>query len=583
MIQTRLIEEKEEKIEFRKRDFLYNNGLTNAYILLLQYGEEEISENYSVTYVNDVKIILSDNSLAFYCNSEKLFNIYKKLLEDYYRKILYETDNDRAYVSPKLDDVIESKKIAVKPFASRVKIDKLQREYAVKKISYANFRELYEKWRNKKLKENFWYGKKNEDKIKKDKDVGVVIYKKLDEATKELVKNIEVKSSTKKICSVCNSPYTILMKNGKKKNICVESQNLLFDFGYSPPINRDHRLKDRIPLCYMCDMFYRLSVLHNYFYNNTLVMFDIPSLIYLKDVKMGLGITSDFLERGDRTKTNISTRDYLRIDANSNYSSLLNTTYHLYRESKKKDILLDLIKGSQIIKVEFTSNDVKNSIFYNKLSYLFRFFDMLKNKDLDEFFFIGKNTITLADYCYFSKTRKEFPRIYEDFCRHILDGTNIECELFDASYFNYRTSRRYLKQDDLYSFLKNYNKIIGGGSNMEYEKILDMCSGLGKRIGYFAADCNEKNLVYQIREIGNVEKLVEFFRDFEYAVLKHKKGETLNAKDEKTDKKYSEIIEDILKISNEKRNISLIRDLLGIFAVQNYLSTEYAKSKGGEK
>ncbi|RLF28557.1 MAG: hypothetical protein DRJ99_04290, partial [Thermoplasmata archaeon] len=237
-----------------------------------------------IIYWDGIKIELTDDSLTFYCPEENMKKVYKYLMNIYYGEIIEETPNERAYVSEDLNDVITAPKINRKSFAGRIKIDKLQEIYGVKEISYDKFTELAKKF---STKGKFWHGgnKKLEEELKIEKTKRVDIYVPPEKIKEILSKRVvDIKKSSKR-CVVCGSPYTKLHMVDKEKDIIVDSQNMIYDFGYSPPINRDHRLKDEISLCFMCDFFYKMGVMNNYFYNNTLFISDLPSLRLLKSIK----------------------------------------------------------------------------------------------------------------------------------------------------------------------------------------------------------------------------------------------------------------------------------------------------------
>ncbi|HEC92427.1 MAG TPA: hypothetical protein ENI51_05470, partial [Candidatus Atribacteria bacterium] len=427
--------EEMHEISYVKRDFLYNNGLINAFLLLQKkpLGEEiESNNDRCIIRWKGIEVALSQNSLSFACNYEDLFEIYKFLMEKYFSSILEETDHLRSYISKDLKEVLIKPRVNTKLFASRVKIKNLQKEYSVEKIPYTVYKNLKEDLKKKggeykNFDKKFWYG--DEKKIDEEKDVEVVVFRRIDEIGKALSDNIVSLQRTNKDCMICGSPFTeLLMKNDRKKDICLESQNLVFDFGYSPPINRDHRINKKIPLCFMCDMFYRLSVIDNYFYNNSIFTFDLFSLIRLKEIKEELGITIDYKPRENKIRTNVSSKDYLPISGP--YSSLLNVLYHIYQKSKeKRGELFSELKGSQIIRFDMRSDSIDNCIFYNRLSYIFDLFEKIDRENLNNFF------RTLIVYCYYRGQKKGSGIPREEVCKNTLFQFHIEPIILDVSYF----------------------------------------------------------------------------------------------------------------------------------------------------
>ena len=562
---------------YKKRDFIYNNGLVNAFMYLEndEEGDVDYIDDYSIVW-RGIKVSLEDDGLTFYASENALLDVYKFLIGNYYEEIMEKTKNKRLYVSEDLSDVIEGKKVNLKPFAMRSeRMKDLQKRYAVEKVDDEKFSELFEIYEQKVSsgvlnKGQFWYGKK---------DKGLVLVDLPLEKIKEKLSNYvsEVKEGKEK-CTICGSSYTIKVTEKGNEQISIDSTNMIYDFGNSTPVNRDHRLNYKQPLCFMCDLFYKIGMLNNYFYNASVFMFDSYSLRILKKIKEKLGINNDYVPvKNENIKTNMV--GLSEIYMNRKYSQILGVVYFTYKRVKDKGNLIWDIGNSTLIKFDVNSDSIDNSVFYNKLSQEFRFLEDLEKNMLccvpDGFF------ENLMRYNYYAvKNKNEHKVIYEDISKNILGLLPIEHVVFEASYVHFtKENGSHIKNyKEIKKFLKIY-KNVRGDESMEYEKILDMCYALGDRIGYYAAEADEKNLVYQIREIGNLDKLVEFFREFEYSVLKNDRGDILNKVDEATGKKYSELIEEILRLAENRKNIPLMRDLLGIFAVQKYMATKYAKSK----
>uniref|UniRef100_UPI0024920AD0 hypothetical protein n=1 Tax=Methanobacterium formicicum TaxID=2162 RepID=UPI0024920AD0 len=131
----------------------------------------------------------------------------------------------------------------------------------------------------------------------------------------------------------------------------------------------------------------------------------------------------------------------------------------------------------------------------------------------------------------------------------------------------------------LFTFLEKYLEVTG---MVDLKELHEICMIVGDRIGYFAENNNNKNLLYELREIGNLENLTEFFRDLEYAILKEKAGAIWNSKPEGKDETYSDFINKLLINVQSNKETALVRNYLGIYAVQKYMSTKYAKSQKGD-
>jgi len=94
-----------------------------------------------------------------------------------------------------------------------------------------------------------------------------------------------------------------------------------------------------------------------------------------------------------------------------------------------------------------------------------------------------------------------------------LNGLPIEPTLMDLSYYNLSLENpSVLNPILLYEFLKEYLEVTG---MVDLKKLHETSMIVGNRIGYFAATAKNKTLLYQLREIGNLEGLTEFFKDLE--------------------------------------------------------------------
>ena len=173
----------------------------------------------------------------------------------------------------------------------------------------------------------------------------------------------------------------------------------------------------------------------------------------------------------------------------------------------------------------------------------------------------------------------------EKLAHEILNAMPIDFTLFDLSYYNLSLEKSSSLDNNskrgrpLYSFLEKYLEVI---EMNDLKELHENCMLVGDRIGYFAAKTDNKTLLYELREIGNLDKLTKFFRDLEYTILKEGEGATWFSKPEGKDEKYSDFINKLLSIVQSNKDTTLVRNYLGIYAVQKYMSTMYAKSKKGD-
>ena len=102
-----------------------------------------------------------------------------------------------------------------------------------------------------------------------------------------------------------------------------------------------------------------------------------------------------------------------------------------------------------MIKIDVSEESVDNSIFYNKLSHIFRFFKELEKEELccSTNSFLNK----FMWYHYKSvKDRKEYRKVYEELSYKLINFLSIENSIFDASY------NALLKENEKGRNLKNF-------------------------------------------------------------------------------------------------------------------------------
>ncbi|QHN07912.1 hypothetical protein [Methanothermobacter sp. THM-2] len=556
------------EINFDKHDFLYDNGIVNIFSELRSDKRFENVEEYKVKYKNS-DFILKDTCLEFKGTFEDLKESYYILRSIYYSRVFEETQNYKPYYDQKTDDVLIRPKLNVKPFLQRsertkdllpritVSKEKLQllkeREIEVKK----NF--------DKKIgkNESLQYGKKSE----------VMIYLEPEELGKKIASRIkEIFEGDE--CFLCGLRYSKYLDNeSKEKKFKILSSNLIFDFGTgdSKPSFRDLRSGKDITACFICDLIYRYGLVNNYFQQNNVFIVAAPSLRFLYHVKKNLKIPMDYIEESNNGSNFIVAGDFAATDV---YSKLLLLLYKI----KSKIISMDDLSYLSVFCFMVTGRGVDDLRAYNKLSYISEFFDRTKTiKNSSENLFL-KTIINYAYYKNINKSEgKNLPR--KELSRRILFGLPLDPVIMDLSFYNLSLDKpSVLNPSLLYQFLTEYLEVSGMTELKELHRI---CRLVGDRIGYFAAQYGNKDILYPLREIGNLEGLTEFFKNLEYEIMKENAGALWNSKANETDKKYSELINDLLEEADNNRKILLIRNYLAIYAIQKYLSAIYAKNKGG--
>lgn len=556
------------EINFDKHDFLYDNGLVNIFSELRSDKRFENVDEYKVKYKNS-DFILKDTCLEFKGTFEDLKESYYILRSIYYSRVFEETQNYKPYYDQKTDDVLIRPKLNVKPFLQRsertkdllpritVSKEKLQllkeREIEVKK----NF--------DKKIgkNESLQYGKKSE----------VMIYLEPEELGKKIASRIkEIFEGDE--CFLCGLKYSkYLDDESKEKKFKILSSNLIFDFGTgdSKPSFRDLRSGKDITACFICDLIYRYGLVNNYFQQNNVFIVAAPSLRFLYHVKKNLKIPMDYIEESNNGSNFIVAGDFAATDV---YSKLLLLLYKI----KSKIISMEDLSYLSVFCFMVTGRGVDDLRVYNKLSYISEFFDRTKTiKNSSENLFL-KTIINYAYYKNINKSEgKNLPR--KELSRRILLGLPLDPVIMDLSFYNLSLDKpSVLNPSLLYQFLTEYLEVNGMTELKELHRI---CRFVGDRIGYFAAQYGNKDILYPLREIGNLEGLTEFFKNLEYEIMKENAGALWNSKANETGKKYSELINDLLEEADNNRKILLIRNYLAIYAIQKYLSAIYAKNKGG--
>lgn len=559
----------ENNLFFEKRDFLYDNGLVNIFLNLQKDSRfNNISEN-AIRYKN-TDILLNNLEMRISGISEEIEEIYLILRSIYYSNVFVETDNNKPYYDPEADEVVIRPVLNVKPFLQRSERTKdLLPTLTVKE---EKFEELKKK--EEEVKSNF-DGKVSGKLQYGSRGTKVFTYLNPEKLGDHIANKIQELIKGEK-CTFCNSEYTkFKSSDGKKKSFVLASTNLIFDFGTgdAKPCFRDCRTKKDVPLCFMCDLIYKYGLIKNYFINNNVFVISSPSLNLSIGQKRSKNIPDDPLPLETKTKTNFLDRsNFVATGINSRLLALL---YKIYSETISNQELA-LINIYYFI---VTSRGVDDLRIYNKMSYIAEFFNKVRNIKSGEpsRLFLHQ----LMNYSYYKNITtfetKNMPR--EKLASEILNGMPVDSTIWDLSFYNLSLDNPSgLNPNLLYEFLAEYLEVI---EMVELKELHEICMIVGGRIGYFAANSKNKTLLYQLREIGNLEGLTEFFKDLEYEILKEDAGAIWNSKLKDREERYSDFINKLLlKVQNNKDTL-IARNYLGIYAVQKYLSTKYAKSKGG--
>jgi hypothetical protein len=525
--------------------------------------------DYHMQYKN-TEIKLKDLELQISGDINEINEIYFILRDDFYAKVFEETSNLRVYYNSNNNCSIILPKLNTRPWLPRLKIDNL---LYYKKLDETKIKELEVDINQLEHDQKF------ENKIRHGKKSEVFTYLSPSDLGGYNSKKINKILEGKQVCNLCGSKYTLYKDlNEKNKPFKIDSTNLIFDFGTgdSKPSFRDSRTKMDINICFICDIIYRWGLMLNYFVNNNVFLISGPSLKLLYNVKLMLpNLNDEYIDVQNNIKTNFLESCYI-TGINSQLLLLLSRIY-------RNLISRDEIGLFSVFYFIVTGSKIEELRIYNRMSYLADLFDETNFIKIKDNPFLHQ----LLNYAYYkdikSPKTRNIPR--EKLAREILNAMPIDFSLFDLSYYNLSLKKSSSLDNNpkrgmpLYSFLKKYLEVTGMN---DLKELHENCMLVGDRIGYFAANTDNKTLLYELREIGNLEKLTEFFRDLEYAILKEDAGATWNSKPESKGEKYSDFINKILLNVQSNKDTSLVRNYLGIYAVQKYMSTKYAKSKKGD-
>lgn len=558
----------EKLLIFQKRDFLYDNGLVNMFLTLKQDPRFDNISERMVKYKN-TEILLNNLEMKISGKSKEIEEIYFILRSIYYSNVFEETDNNKPYYDPEKNKVVIRPVLNVKPFLQRS--ERTKDLLPTISVSEKKFEELKkEEEEAKKIFEGKISGKLQYG----SRGTKVFTYLRPNMLGDNISGKVQdfIKGES---CAFCNSKYTkYLTTDGKKKSFSITSTNLIFDFGTGDkkPCFRDYRSKNDISICFFCDLIYRYGLTKNYFVNNNVFIVSGPSLNYSHNLKITLRINDEPLPVESRLKTNFLEKgSFAATDISSRLLVLL---FKIYNKIISRDELAQINVFYFIV----TSRGIDDLRNYNRMSYISKLFN--KTNDIKSGDPSRPFLNQLINYAYYKNITKfetkNRPR--EILTGEILNGMPIDSTIMDLSYYNMALDNpSILNPILLYEFLKEYLEVIG---MVELKKLHEISMIVGNRIGYFAATSNNKTLLYQLREIGNLEGLTEFFKDLEYEILKEDAGAIWNKKLDDQER-YSDYINKILNDVQSNRDTLLARNYLGIYAVQKYLSTKYAKGKGG--
>ncbi len=606
-----------EELNLPLWDFLYNNGLVNIFITLCnnEYFKAHVNKiNDNEVIFKNVKINFLDTGLKISGNSQEIFELYS-LLRKFFYPFLFEesgeSKNKKGYYDEKNDKFIVESKLAIAPRFGRLgRIDHMLPYLQVKDDKLKEIKQKFEEFKraNPKIEKesSIQHGKKKE----------VFVWKPPKELGENIAEKIKEIKHGKEKCVICGSNYTkYIQKNNTKENkFLIESTNLVFDFGSNNSF-KDMRTQTQMPLCFMCDLVYKYGLFYNYFNIATHFIISTPLLLWNKEIK---NLLPDILTNkpiSENETSNFIKKTGEIFFVSGIYSQILLLLHKIYSEIIKKDP--DDIGKITIYYFTATSDEITDSGVYNKTTYIAKFFEIVadkiqcleivadkiqclttaKEKRQTSSNFFGK----LINYLHQKDLKKAQNVLKEEFCNRILNAQYIDDLLAEICYYNLQRgngnlpSQGYLKNDEenkinpLYEFNKRYINLlkmdektkvlhdVAKETGQSHAPMLPchtivlhvVAKETGEKIGDFCAKADNKNILYELREIEKYEGLTEFFKNFEYEVLKVMADEAGKVLLEET----KENINKLLKETSEE-DIKIVRNYLAIYAIQKYIGVE---------
>lgn len=558
------------KKEFFTRDFIFNNGLVNLSNLIDKIKKDNDSNN---DIINNIDIKLNKTSLELnFCEDteNKIFDeIYNQFISQY--DIIYQTKNDRIYYNENDNNFIRDKKIDIISDSSNDKkniylkkeikdLDYTAKDFKLKCEDYLKTDECQELIKNN-TKENInnlvpW------DKNYKSIILHTYIEKNIEKYKKYLFGEDEILPDSKLFS------FTLPIEEGQFFDLCKISNSdklnkweaLIYIFGFK---------------------------VQRYFYKDFALFINSNSLISLQKFKKSLKIKDKPIEvKSKAIKTNLNIFDDRVKEFFANFNEEINIfeefklKFFIYLFSQKKDIekrFLERGKKEDIYKalidIDFVTYE-NYSVFkksfdnYTKAYKIIDLFDKLNEVNINfskktlcnvfiEIFSIIKQIEKLNN-----KKEKDFI-ILKEFCSNILNFKDIRKILYKSSYqilsFKEEKNKEPINfsSENLYLFNKFYIQNILKGDYMEIHEI---SKSIGKEIGIFCANLEDKDLLFRLRNVKNEDQLISFFKDLEFKTLKEEDKEEFT-------EGFNVYLEDILSNTN---NWERIRDYIAIYSIINF-------------
>jgi len=499
------------------KDFIFNNGLVNFYMLLNQKYQIKLESNY-------LEFELDDNDFN---------DILDWFLDEF--DIVYQTDNDRVYFDEQLKKFILDKKFDVSGKSSG---NDVKNVYSYKTTTDLNLsrNEIQSLFKDFQQKNDY---KKNEN-IPDGQDRVIISITK-QEAVKNY-RNYLIKGDKLKFDSKIHT-----FENGGRvfreflynNDTISKWEALIYWFG------------GRIKRFYSGDYFLFLN------------SFDLKELYYfkkyipIKEKRIENTISNiDFYNQ--LSKLNIKNPYFYITHSEIEFELkffiyLFSVIIHIENNQKRREKLF-LALQKMIFVVYVQDGDFKKSLNeYTKGYKLFNFFRELYENELFENFISIFTTISALK-------QKEINLYSKKFANNFLNFRSLRSIYFGVSFELLEKNKKLT----IYKFENFYIEKILKGENMNEHELSKV---LGESIGIISASLDDKDLLFKMRNIKNKNQLIHFFSEMEFKILKNNVPFSKEAKDS---------LKTILEILNNQ-NWEVIRDYMAIYAIDKFRAVQYAK------
>lgn len=558
------------ELTFQNGDEIYKNGLVHIFSYVYEQGnKQKHSEDIISVEFKKLQYSLTYNKLVISGSDAAVKAGYELLFKECDEKPL-QTKNFRYYYDEKKNKLVWSPKIL---YVDMNKLKPYQRkEFNDKRLK--DIRHLIETQRGIDDSADITEREKKERKKALDeliiKNKNVFVFKTPEQLYQEAI--LSNRDFSKKIvCDCCkNEFYTSgeFLDTSKYYNMSPHAR--FFEFNDS---------KNQEKLCVFCYLFYlvgnsdknlvRVRKYKGVFNSDLLSLFNLRQLLVNITNKTGnlrnLGYNMDkyFI------KTEDSANRLPHLFADGLSGTTLSLGYVLFNYFTKEDT--KIVDFGNLELIIYQEDGVLKVSHFNKFRYLFQLFnnlDMVYTSDTE-----GKKYPVPLFIDFFSKlfvnsSQKPFREIIA--MQIITENKffDILSELFYEKFFDKKRGKPVanIPLKVLNQFLVVYiDEVI----KMDKDK-LETAKEIGEKIGKFAQETKDLELIYKLREFSSPEKFIEYLRNSQYKAIKSEKMIFSN-----------EELDIAVKLAADTKDSEFKDkiDLVSCYAIQKYLAKDFVQSK----